>query len=207
MERVSFRRWHRTDFGTQHPSKVIQPVCTKLLIGIAQFAYLFYDILFIYIPNVFQTPYQTCPLDLHTDAFHGSRASEINHRLVEIANGEAERLIREVDARERGKKTCVVGLDWRFELEDLVEIVRCFDDEALATICKVMAQEYRQRGGGIPDLFLWHPQERSVMFAEVKSENDRLSDTQRLWIHVLTGAGVRVELCNAVAAEAKVDRG
>jgi Fanconi-associated nuclease 1 len=31
----------------------------------------------------------------------------------------------------------------------------------------------------------------------VKSENDRLSDTQRLWIHVLSSAGVRVELCAA----------
>jgi hypothetical protein len=33
----------------------------------------------------------------------------------------------------------------------------------------------------------------------VKSENDRLSDTQRLWIHVLSSAGVRVELCAAKA--------
>lgn len=31
----------------------------------------------------------------------------------------------------------------------------------------------------------------------VKSENDRLSDTQRLWIHVLTSAGMNVELCAA----------
>jgi Fanconi-associated nuclease 1 len=31
----------------------------------------------------------------------------------------------------------------------------------------------------------------------VKSENDRLSDTQRMWIHVLTSAGVTVELCAA----------
>lgn len=31
----------------------------------------------------------------------------------------------------------------------------------------------------------------------VKSENDRLSETQRMWIHVLTSAGVRVELCAA----------
>jgi Fanconi-associated nuclease 1 len=66
-----------------------------------------------------------------------------------------------------------------------------------------MAQEYRQRGGGIPDLFLWHIEHREVMFSEVKSENDRLSDTQRLWIHVLTGAGIKVELCNAVARESK----
>lgn len=87
-----------------------------------------------------------------------------------------------------------------------MEIVRCFRGEALATVCKVMAQEYQQRGGGIPDLFLWSVEREEVMFSEVKSENDRLSDTQRLWIHVLTGAGIRVELCNAVAREVRVER-
>ena len=69
-----------------------------------------------------------------------------------------------------------------------------------------MAQEYQQRGGGMPDLFLWHPGRKTVCFSEVKSENDRLSDTQRLWIHVLTAAGVTVELCNAVAREVLVER-
>jgi Fanconi-associated nuclease 1 len=168
------------------------------------FAYLFYDVLFVYIPNVFQTAYQTCPLDLHTDAFFPSRASEINHRLVEIANGSAADIIRAVDEREREKRTCIIGLNWDFGLEDLLEIVSCFDGQALATVCKVMAQEYRVRGGGMPDLFLWDTVKREVVFSEVKSQNDRLSDTQRLWIHVLTGAGIRVELCNAVAREVKV---
>ena len=170
------------------------------------FGYLFYDVLFTYIPNVFQTPYQTCPLDLHTDAFYPSRASEINHRLVEIANGDASRLLQEVYDREHEKQTCVVGIDWSYDFDDLLEIVKCFQGEALATICKVMAQEYQQRGGGIPDLFLWHPENGEVMFSEVKSENDRLSDTQRLWIHVLTGAGIKVELCNAVAKEIRTQR-
>ncbi|TVY20272.1 Fanconi-associated nuclease 1-like protein [Lachnellula arida] len=167
------------------------------------FAYLFFDVLFVYIPNVFQTAYQTCPLDLHTDAFFPSRASEINHRLVEIANGNAAQIIRSVDERERERKTCVIGLNWDFELDDLLEIVGCFDGAALATVCKVMAQEYRVRGGGIPDLFLWNPKDKTVVFSEVKSENDRLSDTQRMWIHVLTGAGIRVELCNAIAREVR----
>ncbi|KAF4996263.1 hypothetical protein FGRMN_4619 [Fusarium graminum] len=180
------------------------------------FAYLFYDILFIYIPNVFQTAYQTCPLDLHTDAFYPSRASEINHRLVEIANGEGSRLIREVWDREYEKRTSVIGLNWDFEVDDLVELVECFEGNALAAVCKVMAQEYRQRGGGIPDLVLWRTKEApddqlkapgqakgEVMFSEVKSANDRLSDTQRLWIHVLTGAGVKVALCKAVAKEVR----
>ncbi|KAI1277218.1 VRR-NUC domain-containing protein [Xylaria sp. FL0933] len=168
------------------------------------FAYLFFDILFLYIPNVFQTAYQTCPLDLHTDAFYPTRASEINHRLVDIANGEAPKLIYEVDKRERERRTCVVGLNWDYELDDLLELADCFDGAALATVCKVIAQEYGQRGGGIPDLILWRAEpQKECMFAEVKSANDRLSDTQRLWIHVLTEAGLRVALCNAVAKEVR----
>ncbi|KAL2139285.1 hypothetical protein VTI28DRAFT_5423 [Corynascus sepedonium] len=176
------------------------------------FAYLFFDILFVYVPNVFQTPFQTCPLDLHTDTFYPTRASQINHRLVEIANGGAEQILRKVHEREHERRTCVVGLNWDFDIDDLAELVSCFDGGALAAVCKVMAQEYKARGSGVPDLILWRTgrdessvstdntdQKGEVMFAEVKSANDRLSDTQRLWINVLTGAGVRVALCNAVA--------
>ncbi|KAF2717403.1 hypothetical protein K431DRAFT_288545 [Polychaeton citri CBS 116435] len=181
------------------------------------FAYLFYDVLFLYIPNVFQTEFQTCPLDLHTDAFYPSRMSEVNARLNEISNGDAEKLIKQVSDEHRERKTCVVGLDWSYELEDLVEIARAFAPPALSTVMKVMAQEYGQRGGGVPDLFLWKLDESEsksdasrrgeVMFAEVKSENDRLSDTQRMWIDVLSGAGVRVELCHALASEVRQQGG
>jgi Fanconi-associated nuclease 1 len=165
------------------------------------FGYLFYDILFLYIPNVFQTPFQTCPLDLHTDAFYPARISEINERLADICNGGAERIIRKVDSTERRKSTCIVGLKWDFALEDVVDIANCLGGPALAGICRVMAQEYSQRGSGIPDLLLWRTDEKRVLFSEVKSKNDRLSETQRLWLHVLSGLGVQVELCSAVAKE------
>ncbi|KAK3628179.1 hypothetical protein LTR56_018791 [Elasticomyces elasticus] len=176
------------------------------------FAYLFMDVLFVYIPNVFQTPFQTCPLDLHTDAFYPSRVSEINKRLNVISNGGAAGLVRRVWDEHSERKTCIVGLDWSFAIEDLLEIAGAFPGAALSTVMKVLAQEYGQRGGGVPDLFLWKPklvkgedgqaeQEGEVMLSEVKSENDRLSDTQRMWIDVLSGAGVRVELCHAVAKE------
>ncbi|EME44261.1 hypothetical protein DOTSEDRAFT_53419 [Dothistroma septosporum NZE10] len=168
------------------------------------FAYLFYDVIFLYIPNVFQTAYQTCPLDLHSDAFYPSRISEVNARLNDISNGEAGQLIQRLWTAHSEKKTCVVGLDWAYALEDLLEIAKCFPPAALSTVMKTIVQEYGQRGGGVPDLFLWRLDEngkREVMFAEVKSENDRLSDTQRMWIDVLSGAGVRVELCHAAAKE------
>jgi Fanconi-associated nuclease 1 len=187
------------------------------------FGLLFYDILFAYVPNVFQTAYQTCPLDLHTDAFYGARVSEINRRIVEIGNGEAERFLKETWERESERKTCVVGVQWEeYELDDLLEIVRCFRGEALGVVMLTMAQEYAARGGGVPDLFLWRmpvnenddgevknipasAREGEVMLVEVKSENDRLSETQRLWISVLLGAGIRVELCHAVAREVRVE--
>lgn len=87
------------------------------------FAYLFYDIMFLYLPNVFQTQFQTCPLDLFTDGFYPARASEINHRLVELSNGGAARIIEDIDRKHRERGTCVVGLDWSFSKGDLLEIV------------------------------------------------------------------------------------
>jgi Fanconi-associated nuclease 1 len=196
------------------------------------FAFLFYDVLFVYIPNVFQTEFQTCPLDLHSDAFYPSRMSEVNARSNEISNGEAEDILVRVWEAHSERKTFVVGLDWTYELADLREICRAFPPSALSTVMKVFAQEYGQRGGGVPDLFLWKTGENDgeeeggvagseskpvlangvltaargsgkVMFAEVKSENDRLSDTQRMWIDVLSGAGITVELCHAVASEVR----
>ena len=174
------------------------------------FALLFYDILFAYVPNVFQTPFQTCPLDLHSDAFYPTRLSEINARLAEIGNGDAARIVSEVWKQEQGRETCVVGLRWdAFTLSELLEISKCFKPGGLSVVMKVLAQEYAQRGGGVPDLFLWRMESTDgnaigkVMFAEVKSENDRLSDTQRIWIDVLTGAGISVELCHAVAKDVK----
>ena len=140
--------------------------------------------------------------------------SEVNARLNDISNKDAAKSIRAVWDEHSERKTCVVGLDWTFALEDLLEIARAFPPAALSTVMKVMVQEYGQRGGGVPDLFLWKTgdaqdgeefsREGDVMFAEVKSENDRLSDTQRMWIDVLSGAGVKIELCHALASEVRV---
>jgi fanconi-associated nuclease 1 len=168
------------------------------------FGLLFSDVLFTYLPNVFQTAYQTCPLDLHTDAFYSARISEINARVNDLSNNMAEEIIRNTWAEHFERRSCIVGVRWDdYELDDLLEIARCFPGQALGTIMQVMAQEYAARGGGVPDLFLWKPPSEDgalgeIMFAEVKSINDRLSDTQRLWISVMLGAGIKVELCHAV---------
>jgi len=192
------------------------------------FAALFHDVLFTYVPNVFQTEYQTCPLDLHTDTFYPCRLSEVNMLLNDIANGKAREIVEAFYNKHEVTRTCVVGFDWSFDKMDILTIVDCWSTEGLSAVMKVLAQEYANRGGGVPDLFLWmefdpvtfqavgadessiddkeiqrrkdiisRGQKGEIMFSEVKSVNDRLSDTQRMWIDVLTGAGIRVELCHA----------
>ncbi|KAG9795953.1 hypothetical protein KCU88_g426, partial [Aureobasidium melanogenum] len=122
------------------------------------FGLLFYDILFFnpYIPNVFQTAYQTCPLDLHTDTFFPARMPEILGRINQISNGEAAKIAREVWDEHYDRRTCIVGVQWDgFDRDDLLELIECWDGSALGTVMLVMAQDYGGRGGGVPDLVLW----------------------------------------------------
>lgn len=193
------------------------------------FALLLFDEIFTYVPHVFQTAFQNAPLDLlHSDSFYAARRPALEAALADIANGGAAARIRAVWSAHAHQRTCVIGLDWSaFTLEQLIDIIECAGGPALAVVCKVLAQEYAQRAGGVPDLLLWRRDPRieeqlsnkgsrsidnghqestqgQIRFVEVKSENDRLSDTQRLWIDVLTGAGVAVELCHAVAEEIRI---
>ncbi|KAL2885427.1 Fanconi-associated nuclease 1-like protein [Ceratocystis lukuohia] len=196
------------------------------------FAYLFYDILFLPVANVFQTAFQSCPLDLFTDTFYATRAGEINRRLAVISNGGGNDLVSAVLEREGPRRTCVIGLNWDFSPDDILQLIQCFPPAALAAMCTILAQDYRMRCGGMPDLLLWRERSRpkcgdgdgdgeadyllqgvemledstfgECMFVEVKSANDRVSDTQRLWMHVLGTAGVPVAVCQAVAREVRI---
>lgn len=41
------------------------------------------------VPDVFRSPFQTCPLDLDTDAFYPVRSSKLEAQLTRIADGQA----------------------------------------------------------------------------------------------------------------------
>ncbi|KAF9321982.1 hypothetical protein BG003_009301 [Podila horticola] len=255
------------------------------------FGLLFWDILFSPQPGVFETSYQTEPLDLRTDAFFLGRQQIIMDRLESIAkstlseypqdscivrslgenhmiksnatdeNGgvdEVEMLVRyshpratsstdiapvehvkqeqedetirsspEVKVEEddplarkrrecfylnqlqtnddlyREKKVFCVGVNWTFEKEELLQIAECIGAHALSEICKVMAQEYRQRCSGMPDLCCWNYDKKLVKFVEVKGPGDRLSSKQQVWIDLLTSLNVDIELCVVQVSKAE----
>ncbi|GAA5879167.1 hypothetical protein JCM1840_006215 [Sporobolomyces johnsonii] len=166
------------------------------------FALIFWDIIFAPVDGVFETAFQSAPLDLATDAFAIVRRPAITARLEAIERGEAVKFLKETDDRERPLGTWAVGINWdKFGQEDLVEIVECIGGPALASILTVFVEEYGHRTGGIPDLCLWNPATAKVLFAEIKGPGDKLSETQKVWIDVLLAAGVGVEVCRVVTSE------
>ena len=74
--------------------------------------------------GVFETAYQSGPLDLSTDAFSIVRAELVQERLEVIRKGGALELLKAADERERPNKTWCVGVRWAYERDDLVEIVQ-----------------------------------------------------------------------------------
>ena len=90
-------------------------------------------------------------------------------------------------------------------------------EQVIHDICLVQAQDFEASGGGVPDLILWSVEREEIKFVEVKSTNDKLSETQKvghstiyqdyqhtyahqLWIHHLINAGAAVEVCHVQTA-------
>ncbi|KAF1799975.1 VRR-NUC domain-containing protein [Mucor lusitanicus] len=157
---------------------------------------LFWDIIFAPIPGVFETPYQSEPLDLRTDAFYESRQDLINARIREIEDGAYVEIIKQVDKRERPRNTACIGINWKYEPQDILEIAECIGSVSLASLSKLFFEEFGQRQGGMPDLCCWNYEKKQCLFSEVKGPKDKLSKTQQVWIETLTGFGIDVEVCH-----------
>jgi len=61
-------------------------------------------------------------------------------------------------------------------------------EQVIHDICLVQAQDFEASGGGVPDLILWSVEKEEVKFVEVKSTNDRLSETQK--VRIILGLAV-----------------
>ncbi|KAJ1988305.1 hypothetical protein H4R33_002482 [Dimargaris cristalligena] len=173
---------------------------TRLHYRELQFGLLFWDILFAPYPGMFETPYQTHPLDLNTDAFYIDRATEIEAHLTVIETDYTD-LIQRVWIAEQPRATRCIGVDWSFELSDLLEIAEAMGGKALVGICRNLARDYRHNRSGLPDLGIWNSENKTFKAVEVKGPGDTLSETQKTWIDILLTLGLDVELCIVKAAK------
>ncbi|CAM9719348.1 unnamed protein product [Chrysoparadoxa australica] len=123
------------------------------------FALLCWDMLFMPVPNVFQTLYQDAPLDLdYYPFFYCSRRRELDALLDRMKSSCAAELCDWVGASwQRHKGQLCRGIRW----EDGDGIVRqhqlvaaALGGPALASICAALALDYKHFGAGLPDLLL-----------------------------------------------------
>ncbi|PPQ99096.1 hypothetical protein CVT24_009363 [Panaeolus cyanescens] len=163
------------------------------------FALLFWDIIFASVPGAFETPFQTCPLDMFEDAFYYARKRLIEDRLAQIRAGEACEILTRHDDQYRPKGTWCLGVNWeRCTKQELLQIVECMGGKSLAHICNLFCQDYSGRSSGGPDLIIWNYSKKVCKFVEVKGPGDTAKANQTLWFDSLKRADSDVDLCKVV---------
>jgi len=69
--------------------------------------------------------------------------------------------------------------------------------QALTAALRLLCEDYNS--AGLPDLLLWQWDSNGsarARFVEVKSERDKLSRRQKLWLSTLRGGGAEAEVCH-----------
>ncbi|XP_070829265.1 fanconi-associated nuclease 1 [Chaetodon trifascialis] len=171
------------------------------------FALLLWDIIFMEgIPDVFRNPYQTCPLDLHTDCFYENRKEAIDSRVQLLGEASVETLhamVEEVWTSQEGKVCSLVSWDRFSSLQQAQSLVSCLGGAFLGGVIARMSKDYRHCRAGLPDLVVWNTSENSYKLVEVKGPSDRLSQKQQIWLDELQKLGADVEVCHVVATGAR----
>uniref|UniRef100_A0A8C2KB68 Fanconi-associated nuclease n=1 Tax=Cyprinus carpio TaxID=7962 RepID=A0A8C2KB68_CYPCA len=171
------------------------------------FGLLMWDIIFIDgVPDVFRNPYQTCPLDLHTDCFYGNRRDAIEARAEMLRQASAEtlqELLADVWNAQEGRVCALINWERFSSLQQAQSLVACLGSHFLSGVVLRMAKDYRHCRGGLPDLVVWSTYNKKFKLVEVKGPNDRLSQKQQIWLDELRKLGADVEVCHVTATGAR----
>uniref|UniRef100_A0A8C2AQP2 Fanconi-associated nuclease n=1 Tax=Cyprinus carpio TaxID=7962 RepID=A0A8C2AQP2_CYPCA len=171
------------------------------------FGLLMWDIIFIDgVPDVFRNPYQTCPLDLHTDCFYGNRREAIEARAEMLRQASAEtlqELLADVWNAQEGRVCALINWERFSSLQQAQSLVACLGGHFLSGVVLRMAKDYRHCRGGLPDLVVWSTYNKKFKLVEVKGPNDRLSQKQQIWLDELRKLGADVEVCHVTATGAR----
>jgi hypothetical protein len=173
---------------------------------------LFWDVIFARIPGAFgpglgdvPNKWQDMPRDLAFPDFYRRRAKLIQKRTRELTQPrwfgmrkpDIEAELRSSFRRHRDMPCRL--LDWsRYpDVEPLVMAARVLDPDQLMGILDRLLSNIGRNRSGLPDLFMASAD--GPLFAEVKSEKERVADHQLEWLFYLRDeVGVPVELCRVI---------
>ena len=163
------------------------------------------------IPLVFQSRYQSFPLDFFEKDFYINRKTKLDKKLDIINNYTKDELINHIrykyEAKYGIKNPCILWESYLNNKNILMKISAAFGAKKLVEIFKVILNHgLKYVKIGMPDLFLWnenicskyknyyYAEENSIKLVEVKSEKDKLSIGQKFWLKTLFNMGINVEI-------------
>ena len=163
------------------------------------------------IPLVFQSKYQSFPLDFFEKDFYINRKIKLDKKLEVIYHYTKEELINHIkyiyEAKNGIKNPCILWESYLNNKNILLKISAAFGPKKLVEIIKIiLTHGLKYVKKGMPDLFLWNENiyskykdyyyagENSIKLVEVKSENDKLSISQKFWLKTLFNLGINVEV-------------
>lgn len=180
-------RYYKKEFG-------FNAVHSEGSVFLNLFGLFFWDIIYTNIPFVFQSKFQTGPLDFRTDAFYEQRKEAIDNRLKEIKEKINEEVLEKVWNENNGIQNACVRWD-TYLYEDLMKIAKLIGGNVLSCIFERLSRNMKDLKG-MPDLILF--KDDDLRFCEVKSQRDHLSDHQKIWIDVLIRNGAKVDVCHVL---------
>jgi Fanconi-associated nuclease 1 len=204
VEVLALDYYKRFNYTGIHGENLILPA----LYNIFLWDIIYYD----NIPLVFQSPFQTFPLDFFYTDFYVNRKDLIDGRLKEISEYSADDIRSYIESIYLNKKnTRCAFVIWNHlynERDTIIKIAISIGAKILSGIFSEFAKNLKFMLKGMPDLFLWQeskekngdsqPIEASSMLVEVKSKNDKLSEHQKYWLEIFDKYGLNAEVLHII---------
>lgn len=134
------------------------------------------------------------PFDFFSLDFYRRRKSMIGNRIRELNNSDLINVLQLSYSHNNNKKCRAIDNWNRYSLNDLIEPLKIISKDVVLGICKRLMSDFDGNRSGLPDLTIYN--ESTFLFAEVKSVNDTLSESQINWHEYLSGKlGCQVDIC------------
>lgn len=162
------------------------------------FGLAFWDVIFEPLPGVFEHPFQSGPLDLHTADFRRRRESAVARRLDELrASEDLRSRLLPIYEEKKGIATSLVV--WHPDIEDtLLQAMDLVRGRELALVAERLSRDLGRYRRGLPDLLVaaTEAEKSGPRFElwEVKGPGDHLRAEQKGWIDYLDAVGIRARL-------------
>lgn len=145
------------------------------------------------------------PADFFSPDFYSRRRNLIRNRVLELLNSNLEEKLLESYKLNFGKK-CRSIENWeKFSLDELLIAPRGIEKEKFLKILERLISNFNDNRSGLPDLLVYN--DKKLLFVEVKSEKDRITEKQKEWHDFLSSTlELNIELFLINHSEAQLEQ-